>query len=674
MTEFISSVFDNTKCIDLPFNDSKNGNHLHLWNCNNTDAQKWRYDMNTQQIKHLQSNKCVDLNANIRDNGNRIQLWDCHNGDAQKWRREGNLFKLQNTNKCIDIPSGNLVDGNKLQLWECNNSMAQQFNLNSYITQCKKDEDFNTIWGSGGKTAKLKAMQECSEKGYYNNTINDCGDWKFSATCKDSVPSDWSRPYSDEHARELGKQNRDQAINDDCKSKGYMGYSGEWIEVGNFFNFSGKCVNPDYIGDWIKEPSTKIKYEKFSRHVDAKNFDWIEAGNFLLSKLPTHFNMKPIREKRLERRDHLNNVIPLDMTSFIGTRIVVVIEVEDITNVPKFKGEWVKSSCMNGILRLSNQVEAFNFGWDESAKYLLDSLGNTFDNKKIIKKWTEKHIGGQFIIIELEDLSCSSDNTPLITGNIPTCNFSKNGEFGDYNPLINNALTKESVFVLEAINWISGKENKKTFLRGDGGSIKTDDNVEISGNDLNRMYHFKLELDKCNQHSYITYGAKLQLKNIGTNKFIQCGAGTCSGVDNSGDCLNESWQTFKIVSASGKKDGEPVCYGDDIYFVQTVNMTASITPAGDGNVWAVSVGNNQNSILRILPVKGSLYNNSESILKEIGNYNKTILDELCKRDPSNIKCTEKNLKEAGNDLKNTIVLFGIIGIIILVLVLMIKLI
>jgi hypothetical protein len=172
---------------------------------------------------------------------------------------------------------------------------------------------------------------------------------------------------------------------------------------------------------------------------------------------------------------------------------------------------------MNGILRLSNQVEAFNFGWDESAKYLLDSLGNTFDNKKIIKKWTEKHIGGQFIIIELEDLSCSSDNTPLITGNIPTCNFSKNGEFGDYNPLINNALTKESVFVLEAINWISGKENKKTFLRGDGGSIKTDDNVEISGNDLNRMYHFKLELDKCNQHSYITYGAKLQLKNIGTN-------------------------------------------------------------------------------------------------------------------------------------------------------------
>jgi hypothetical protein len=172
----------------------------------------------------------------------------------------------------------------------------------------------------------------------------------------------------------------------------------------------------------------------------------------------------------------------------------------------------------------------------------------------------------------------------------------------------------------------------------------------------------------------IPIGAKLQLKNIGTNKFIQCGAGTCSGVDNSGDCLNESWQTFKIVSASGKKDGEPVCYGDDIYFVQTVNMTASITPAGDGNVWAVSVGNNQNSILRILPVKGSLYNNSESILKEIGNYNKTILDELCKRDPSNIKCTEKNLKEAGNDLKNTIVLFGIIGIIILVLVLMIKLI
>lgn len=587
MSAYIRTTFDKSKCVDLPFNDSKNGNQLQLYDCNNSDAQNFLYSPNTLEIKHLPSNKCVDLNANIHDNGNTIQLWDCHGGDNQKWKHDGNLIKLNNTNKCIDVPWGDLKSGNKLQLWDCNNTLAQQFDLltktDSFSTQCKKDEDFNSVWGSGGKTAKLKAMKECSDKGYYNNTINDCGGWNFSATCKDLVPSNWSSPYSDEHAREIGKYNRDHAINDDCKSKGYMGYSGEWKEVGNFFNYSGKCDNP------------------------------------------------------------------------------------------KFKGVWEKISCVNGILTLRNQVEAYNFGWDESADYLLKSLGDTFDNKKIIKKWKEKDpITGQYIKIDLEDMSCSNDNTPLITGNAPSCNFSKNGEFGDFNPVINNALTKDSVFVLEAINWISGKEDKKTFLRGDGNSIKTDDDVQITGNDLNRMYHFKLELDKCNQHSYITYGAKLQLKNVGTNKFIQCAAGTCSGVDKSGDCLNESWQTFKIISASGKKDGEPVCYGDDVYFVQTVNMTAAITPAGDGHVWAVDIGNNQNSILRILPVKGSLYNSAESILKEISNYNKTRLDELCKRDPANVKCTEKNLKEAGNELKKNIIIFSIIAIIILVLVLLIK--
>jgi hypothetical protein len=51
----------------------------------------------------------------------------------------------------------------------------------SYTTECKKDEDWNSIWGSGGKTAKMKAAQECYNKGYYNHTITDCGNWAFKA-------------------------------------------------------------------------------------------------------------------------------------------------------------------------------------------------------------------------------------------------------------------------------------------------------------------------------------------------------------------------------------------------------------------------------------------------------------------------------------------------------------
>ena len=127
MNDSINTTFDKSKCIDLPWNDSTNGNQLQLWNCHGGEAQEFSYIPTTLQIKHLPSNKCVDLHANIRDNGNKIQLWDCHSGDNQQWKRDGNLFKLNNTNKCIDIPGGDLKQGNKLQLWDCNNTQAQQF-------------------------------------------------------------------------------------------------------------------------------------------------------------------------------------------------------------------------------------------------------------------------------------------------------------------------------------------------------------------------------------------------------------------------------------------------------------------------------------------------------------------------------------------------------------------
>ena len=676
MSEYLRSTFDKSKCVDLPWNDSKNGNQLQLWDCHNEDAQKFSYNPTTLELKHTPSNKCVDLHANIRDNGTKIQLWDCHGGDNQKWKHEGNLFKLNNTNKCIDIPGGLLTKGNKIQLWDCNNTQAQQFDIitkgGSFKTQCKKDEDFNSIWGSGGNTAKLKAMQECSNRGFYNNTINDCGGWNFNATCKDSVPSDWSRPYSNEHAREIGKQNRDQAMHDDCKSKGFFGWSGEWKEVGNYWNISGKCDNPDYIGEWVKEESRKIKIDKYSRHVNAKNFDWVEAGKYLLNQLSDTFNNKKIIEKRIERRDVSNNTIPLTHTS-IGTRIVLVIEIENNENVPKLKDEWKEISCSNGVKKIRNQVDALTFGWEESAQYFLDTFKDTFDNKKILKKYYEKNIiDGIFIILELEDDTCFNDPTKLVSSNIPKSDFPLKGEFGNYNPIIQNALTNNSYFVLEAVNWISGQKNKKTFLIGDSGSIRTDDNVLIQGNDLNVMYHFKFELNKCKPHNYITYGARFQLKNIGTNKYIQCGGGaaaTCSAVEKSGDCLKESWQTFKLVSNTGKKDGDPVFYGDDVYFVQVVNDKIAITPAGNSEVWGRDVGSNQNQILRILPINGSLYNDKSSIINEMEKYNSQRDEQLCTRDPLNPKCTI--LSES---FKNYITYLITIIIIILVLVIIIKLI
>lgn len=127
MNERITTTFDKLKCIDLPHNNSANGNHLQIWNCLDNSAQEFSYNPTTLQIKHLPSDKCIDLDSNKQDNGSKIQLWDCNGAVNQRWIQDGKLFKLHNTNKCIDIPNANFESGNKLQLYECNNSIAQQF-------------------------------------------------------------------------------------------------------------------------------------------------------------------------------------------------------------------------------------------------------------------------------------------------------------------------------------------------------------------------------------------------------------------------------------------------------------------------------------------------------------------------------------------------------------------
>jgi hypothetical protein len=50
--------------------------------------------------------------------------------------------------------------------------------MSTFTTECKKDEDWNSKWGTGGKTATFKAYQKCSDLGYYDTKIVDCGGWK----------------------------------------------------------------------------------------------------------------------------------------------------------------------------------------------------------------------------------------------------------------------------------------------------------------------------------------------------------------------------------------------------------------------------------------------------------------------------------------------------------------
>jgi hypothetical protein len=174
-----------------------------------------------------------------------------------------------------------LYDSNKLALWSSNNginttikdanSTSASASFTAKESPIYRDEDANAKWGSGGKTAKLLAVKWCSDQGLYNTrSINDKGDFKFTATCSGDVPADWSKRYSDESAREINKDwNRNTAAEADCRTKGFDGINNDFVSEGKFFDYSIKCLGTPKIktcrgqGEW--ENKTVSPGEKVSR-------------------------------------------------------------------------------------------------------------------------------------------------------------------------------------------------------------------------------------------------------------------------------------------------------------------------------------------------------------------------------------------------------------------------
>lgn len=174
---------------------------------------------------------------------------------------------------------------------------------------------------------------------------------------------------------------------------------------------------------------------------------------------------------------------------------------------------------------------------------------------------------------------------------------------GEKHSWINNGIrSADTIVTLRAWNWIPN-ENKGTFLYSETylGWFGADNNVTMDSAPMNQKYQFVIQ--KCNGGGLVYYGDMVVLRSVGSGKYMQCGGGTCSGVDTPG-CTDSSWQTFTIVSAEGKTG--QVNFGDPVYIRQVVGNKCAITPAGDRTMWCTD-GNHNNAYLIILPNNGSVY-------------------------------------------------------------------
>ncbi|MFE9724197.1 ricin-type beta-trefoil lectin domain protein [Streptomyces sp. NPDC005794] len=113
------------RCIDVPDHDFSDGKALHVWDCNNAAAQKWRFASDgTVRI----ADKCLDVaNANFSD-GTPMQITWCNGNAAQQFALNGS-HDLVNTvvGMCVDIAGADRNNGAALQLLTCTGNPAQKW-------------------------------------------------------------------------------------------------------------------------------------------------------------------------------------------------------------------------------------------------------------------------------------------------------------------------------------------------------------------------------------------------------------------------------------------------------------------------------------------------------------------------------------------------------------------
>ena len=91
-----------------------------------TPNKVWAYhpaDNTFRFVRH--EDKCIDLSGNNTNNGTRIQLWDCVDTDAQKWMMWDNLIKNKaHPSKCLVVNEGltSSADNGEMVIWDCDDS------------------------------------------------------------------------------------------------------------------------------------------------------------------------------------------------------------------------------------------------------------------------------------------------------------------------------------------------------------------------------------------------------------------------------------------------------------------------------------------------------------------------------------------------------------------------
>lgn len=125
----ITTDINGNKCIDIGIYNRRL-DKLTLQECNGQKNQRYWMSPFNGAIRNSQG-MCLDIPNNQSGNGVQVQIYDCNNSNAQKFklvnRDKKTYIQKQGTNFCIDLTNANLANHTPIQLWDCNWTPAQRW-------------------------------------------------------------------------------------------------------------------------------------------------------------------------------------------------------------------------------------------------------------------------------------------------------------------------------------------------------------------------------------------------------------------------------------------------------------------------------------------------------------------------------------------------------------------
>jgi hypothetical protein len=116
------------KCIEPNTDNFTNGVNVQLWDCNNSERQKWAYEPSTGFIRNRHNtNFCLD-STSVHVDFASVKIWSCIDNVNLKWTWNGTRIKPQaNSSLSLDVRYGNNANGTNIIQYSNSNSVAQVF-------------------------------------------------------------------------------------------------------------------------------------------------------------------------------------------------------------------------------------------------------------------------------------------------------------------------------------------------------------------------------------------------------------------------------------------------------------------------------------------------------------------------------------------------------------------